>query len=427
MRNQIEDVLNRPHIKLIERENRAVNVMSDTVDGLLYHTLMKDGETLINRNALTISFNSDGSPVFKSGPNALWPIQVIINEIHPEQRFEVDNTLLAGLWFSKTKPSMEIFLKPFIDELQDLEKTGVVWKMSDGSLCESPIFAFSCCVDSVAKPQLQNHMQFSGGYGCGYCLHPNISVTVDEEVDRRCGFVAVNCNDSDTDSDSVLVRRKTFLRYTVGNHYPLRTDRQLRRHMLQAENTGKVTFGAKGKSVLCSLEYFNMVHSFSVDYMHAVLLGVTRRLANLWFDSTSSKESYYIGRKIIEVDKNLTSMSPPSHMRGVRPISDRDHWKANEWRGFLLYYGLLALKNILPPLYYCHFRKLVTAIYILSKDVMTFDEVDEANRLLQEFVTEYQTLYGEVNMVYNVHLCLHLARSVSKLGPLWCNSAFPFE
>lgn len=36
-------------------------------------------------------------------------------------------------------------------------------------------------------------------------------------------------------------------------------------------------------------------------------------------------------------------------------------------------------------------------------------------------------MLGERYCTANVHLLLHMAESVRQLGPLWCNSAFPFE
>jgi hypothetical protein len=158
-----------------------------------------------------------------------------------------------------------------------------------------------------------------------------------------------------------------------------------------------------------------------------VLLGTVKRLVGLWFDSTNHDDPYYIGLSVGRVDLRLRSVTLPSGFRPPRPISDRVHWHANEWRAFLLYFGLPVLFNILPLPFFNHFKKLVTAIYILVKDSILHDEVAEAHNLLQEFMNEYQDLYGVENMVYNVHITSHLAQVVAQMGPLWSYSAFPFE
>lgn len=44
-----------------------------------------------------------------------------------------------------------------------------------------------------------------------------------------------------------------------------------------------------------------------------------------------------------------------------------------------------------------------------------------------QYVTEFQALYGEKNMHYNIHLLLHIGKCVKLMGPLWANSLFSFE
>ena len=49
-------------------------------------------------------------------------------------------------------------------------------------------------------------------------------------------------------------------------------------------------------SSLLLLNQFDIMHAFAVDYMHCILLGISRSLAGLWFDSEHQHESYYLGR-----------------------------------------------------------------------------------------------------------------------------------
>lgn len=162
--------------------------------------------------------------------------------------------------------------------------------------------------------------------------------------------------------------------------------------------------------------------------MHCCLLGVARTLSNLWFDSTNHHEPYYIGTKISDINSRLLEIKPLSNItRMPRPISDRFHWKANEWRNWLLFYSLPCLLGILPKKYLNHFGFFVTAIFMLLKDNITHEEIDFANDLLIHFVTSYLELYDSINMTINVHLLSHLGKYVSLWGPLWTYSAFVFE
>ena len=125
IREQVRDILSRPDIKFVE-PNRPDHVVSDMMDGKMYKGLSQDGNILSNKDALTITFNTDGAPVFNSGPNSLWPVHFYINEIDLSQRFSFDNMLLGGLWFGKKEADVQFLLKPIVDELKELQTRGVV-------------------------------------------------------------------------------------------------------------------------------------------------------------------------------------------------------------------------------------------------------------------------------------------------------------
>lgn len=108
--------------------------------------------------------------------------------------------------------------------------------------------------------------------------------------------------------------------------------------------------------------------------MHAMDLGVMRQLASLWLDAKPStgnvKKPWYIGSNILKVkmDERLTKIRPPSNITRLRrSLSQRVHWKAEEWRNFMLYYAPLVLRNILPNHYYKYFLKLSEAVFILNQ------------------------------------------------------------
>jgi hypothetical protein len=48
----------------------------------------------------------------KKGNTSYWPIWLVANELAPEIRFKKDYVRLLGIWFGKTKPQMNSFLKP---------------------------------------------------------------------------------------------------------------------------------------------------------------------------------------------------------------------------------------------------------------------------------------------------------------------------
>ena len=53
----------------------------------------------------------------------------------------------------------------------------------------------------------------------------------------------------------------------------------------------------------------------SIDYMHCVLLGVSRLMLRLWFQSQYHQELWYIGNKVTKVDDRLCSIKPPDEIQ----------------------------------------------------------------------------------------------------------------
>ena len=52
------------------------------------------------------------------------------------------------------------------------------------------------------------------------------------------------------------------------------------------------------------------------------------------------------------------------------------------------------------------------------------EELAKCELALITFVCHYKMLYGETTMTFNVHVLLHVVKSIRKTGPLWVNSAF---
>ena len=53
-------------------------------------------------------------------------------------RFQKQNILLGGMWFAKSKPLMNVFLKPIVDDINSLYNTGIFSYLCD-NMSESHI------------------------------------------------------------------------------------------------------------------------------------------------------------------------------------------------------------------------------------------------------------------------------------------------
>lgn len=76
------------------------NDISDIYDGSIYRYWMDNG-FLKNPYNFSLSWYTDGVPVFKSTQISMWPIYLTINELPFKDRKRLENTLLLGLWLGK--------------------------------------------------------------------------------------------------------------------------------------------------------------------------------------------------------------------------------------------------------------------------------------------------------------------------------------
>lgn len=113
--NQINNFFQRDgfHESLQHRFTRLKKdpmAIEDIYDGRIYRELINKG-ILSNPNNISLMFNTDGAPVFKSSKLQMWPIYMTITELPPSKRVLKENLILAGLWYGDIKPLMWTFLK----------------------------------------------------------------------------------------------------------------------------------------------------------------------------------------------------------------------------------------------------------------------------------------------------------------------------
>lgn len=71
------------------------------------------------------------------------------------------------------------------------------------------------------------------------------------------------------------------------------------RDMKWATKYGVPVNGVKGPSALLNLPQFSMVRGQAIDYMHCLLLGVTKHITDLMLSPSSSGKDFYIGKYMI--------------------------------------------------------------------------------------------------------------------------------
>ncbi|XP_051155482.1 uncharacterized protein LOC127291262 [Leptopilina boulardi] len=374
--------------------------MRDIYDGKNYRRFKKSLDPADKNRFVSVTFNTDGAPLFESSAYSIWPIYIMLNELPFSVR--TSELIVVGLWFGRSKPNMNIFLKPFVEDMNKLSTEGLKCNINtEGYLTK--IFCLICCVDSIARAPLQGLMQFNGYYGCNWCLHPGKWVA----------------KESKPNSGS---HKYPLFDTTAAN----RNEKDSKKHMIEGSEE-KPCFGFKNVSRLINLNSFNIIDGFVPDYMH-IISGIGKQFANLWFGTNKVSSSFVNEKTVDDINGILKSIKAPHQVgRLTRSLKDKAFWKAREWENWVLYYSTPILKLFFDQKYVLHWVKLVEALYILLQSKITIDELNHADILLHEFVVGTEELYSQFAMTFNVHLLLHLSKSVLDWGPLFAHSAFAFE
>ncbi|XP_036141154.1 uncharacterized protein LOC118647030 isoform X2 [Monomorium pharaonis] len=378
-----------------EKRNADGNVtLNDISDSVLYKSLSSKysgGSDYL----LTYNFNTDGMPIFNSSKKSSWPLLLILNEMPPSLRFK--HVLLCALWIGDKEPTptmMNMFLKQFVEQAMQLFEKGITIQNKQ-SLITFKLLPMCCVVDSVARPIVQNRLQYNGYYGCSWCY-------------ARGKYL------------------HGTVRYLFNESSNLRTHETHMIDVREATEFNKCVRGVKGNAILLQLPQFNAVWGFSYEFMHGTLLGVYKQIG----DSFTCKDSpiYLTAIQRKEVNTRLTNITPIKKIQRLpRPLTDRCKWKASEWLSWGLFYCLPCLSGIIRDNLLEHLALLVGTLFLLLQNNLSENDLRKCEIDLLRFVAEFQILYGEKCVTFNIHSLLHIVQSIKMVGPLWANSAFVFE
>ncbi|XP_060564666.1 uncharacterized protein LOC132723884 [Ruditapes philippinarum] len=264
--------------------------------------------------------------------------------------------------------------------------------------------------DAPARCIVQNFTQFNGFFGCGCCMTKGSSV----QTSARGTMLSYPYEITDDNAKM--------------GHSQLRTHSETVKYARDAFLNGKPVHGVKGFTVLTDVSYFDIIKCVTVDYMHCVLLGVQKMLLQLWTDNGNKNEKFYIGDYVGVLDDRMAALTSPNVInRSPRHMKELKHWKASEYRSFLLFHSICCLQDMLPQDYYLHYLLFVESIYLLLQSSISRSDISRAQLLLAKFCAQMDYLYGQRYETYNVHCLLHLTEKVEDLGPLWCQSCFFYE
>lgn len=409
LQDQLQDLLkDRTFVEALrhrfQRKKEQEDAYEDIFDGEVYRNLSAPGQVLSHWYNMSYTLNTDGFPVGgKFGKQSCWPIYIQINELPHKLRSKF--MLLAGIFVGKKDPNMNVFMYPFVKEANKLSTLGVNWCLNNQDI-NSKVIPLCACVDTPARHKILNTTSFNGLFGCSLCytnpestaVGKRYSLSVNGLVERKHEEILSDA--SKAHANRTLVRNKK--------------NRRVR--------------GVKGPAPIHNMRYLNLVKGVRPDTMHSILLGNGKHHVSVLHDSPG--KLYYIGSdvRMLSVSNRLLTIRPPSSLLRVpRDFSQFGSWTAKEWRLWLLFYATPCLLNIIPREYVSHVNLLSSALHIILRKSITKSDLEKAHILVLRYVFLFEQYYGKEQMVINIHLLLHLKKSIEYLGPAWTNVAFGFE
>ena len=316
--------------------------------------------------ALNIFLSVDGISVFKSSNLQIWPILLKFRNNANDYCCKLTYPLPIGIFCGVKKPPLLEFVKYLVDEITHLKQN---WFIDDVSGNKFQIGEVSFIADAPARSFLQGIRQHGAYRGCGYCRVPG----------SYC-------------KDHIIYEGLNFSKRTDFNYYNFLED-----------NQNCLSPLAK----ICSFE-----NGFPPDYMHLVCLGVVRKLLNYYFFPNKEirlkcKIPNHLIQQLNHDIKCFSKSLPNEFVRKLRCLSEFRHYKASEFRTFLVYFSPIFMKKYLPKEYFDHLMLLyVSVISLLSPDAKSF--VNVAKSCLSLFIGKMEVLFGRGSLVYNVYCLYHL-------------------
>ena len=332
-----------------------------------------------------LQLNIDGTGVFNDSKKYnLYPVLIKI--------LDMNKVLCSSFYLSETPnrnkfPHVNTVLRGFVDELKELILNGVVY---DDTHCTVKVHSFVC--DAPMREALKLIVGHNAYHACERCTQKGI-------YPPGVGHVVLDSCDAPPRTHEGFMSKQHF------DHH-------------------------KGDdlSILNELG-IDMVKDFPLDYMHLCCIGIMKRILLRLKDSRKASQKRHLSptqaSKFEVAIKEISCSMPSEFNRKLEGgFAGLKHWKATEFRFFLLYGGFIALRNCVPNDQYLHFLDLAVAMRLMMSGTV---EIEIVRTLLQNFFQRSKAIYGLSFVSYNVHSVIHLLDDFIRFGNLERVSTFPFE
>ncbi|KAJ8666152.1 hypothetical protein QAD02_007814 [Eretmocerus hayati] len=174
-------------------------------------------------------------------------------------------------------------------------------------------------------------------------------------------------------------------------------------------------------------DFVDPINQISIDPMHHYYLGVAKKHIKLFVSFLESVGSDELMQQLDDDYKAFKKWTPMEFGRKPRKFVEFPYFKATEFRLLLLYTAPVIFSKYINDEKMLHFNLLDLATRYLSCEEYCSSKNADARELLGVYVDGMKNLYGEHNLIYNVHNLLHSPDDVLLHGTLDSYAAWKFE
>ena len=149
-------------------------------------------------------------------------------------------------------------------------------------------------------------IQFNGAYGCPYCLDPGERLKTGERGHVLAYPFHLN---GQPNEDEVRGAHLTAMGIEKRMHDQTLQFAKEAENLKRSGSLNSTVKGVKGMIWSMFLPGFDIITGVTIDYMHCVLLGITKMLLPLWTDNSYSAQPWYLGPVKIKYDNPYSKES----------------------------------------------------------------------------------------------------------------------
>ena len=179
-------------------------------------------------------------------------------------------------------------------------------------------------------------------------------------------------------------------------------------------------------SVLLEIPYFDPIRFTIFDPMHNLFLGTGKKVMEVWLSHASNVLSK---KDFKAIEQAIQEFVIPDGV-GCLPLNITAHFggfTADQWRNWITVYSSILLWGIIDDSHWVCCISFAMAIKLLCCRLIKTSNITKATSLLKSFCSRFQDLYGDKECTINMHLHLHLQKSLFDYGPTYAFWLFGFE